>query len=366
MTRCIVLLLVVGLYNISIAQVQNNNIQNRLTLQIDTDPIFSSTAKSDVEWRCINKALTNKCLVYHNDQWFNFTVPVAGTYFINISGQKCRDMRGLQLIIIEGNPCETKTYRILQCIPKIIQDDVYVQLDSLKPKTQYLVNIDGFLGDFCDFGIQIGVKPNGFPRTRLIQTPDSIEVRTEHKGRLVNLKWVVSKEKIDFYESFKIYRAVPNGIKSNSIHEQPVSRNSYGAYILDYSASDSLHQEGTYIYRIMGIQKETQVPFLLVARVVEYAEPKPKTPPQRSVKLNLDFKDKTPFTVLIYDAVLQTMLKKQNVVFEKPRDYPFKIELGDFIDRGLKTFMILVTNSDTREALEFYYRLDGGGKFIKE
>ena len=120
------------------------------------------------------------------------------------------------------------------------------------------------------------------------------------------------------------------------------------------------------IYWTQGIQKETQVPFLLVTRAVAYAEPRPKIPPQRSVKLNLDFNDRTPFTVLIYDAVLQTMLQKQNVVFEKPRDYPFNIELGDFIDKGLKTFVILVTNSDTREALEFYYRLDGGGKFIRE
>ena len=366
MTRCIVLLVVVGFYNFSIAQVRNNNIQNRLVLEINSDPVFSSTAKSDVEWKCINKALTNKCLVYHNDQWFNFKVPVAGTYFINISGQKCRDMRGLQIIIIEGNPCETKTYRILQCIPKIIQDDVYVQLDSLKPKTQYLVNIDGFLGDFCEFGIQIGEKPNGLPRSQLTLSPDSLEAQTDRKGRLVNLTWKVNEEKIDFYQAFKVYRSVPNGIKSDFIQEQPVSRNSYGAYILDYSASDSLHREGTYIYKVLGIQKETQVPFLLVARVVEYAEPKPKTPQQRNVKLNLDFKDQTPFTVLIYDAVLQTMLQKQNVVFEKPRDYPFNIELGDFIDQGLKTFMILVTNSDTREALEFYYRLDGGGQFIKE
>ncbi len=366
MTRFIALLVVVGFYNSSLAQVRNNNIQNQLTLEIDSAPIFSSTAKSDVEWRCINKALTNKCLVYHNDQWFNFSVPVAGTYFINISGQKCRDKRGLQLIIIEGNPCETKTYRILKCISQIRQDDVFVQMDSLKSMTQYLVNIDGFLGDFCEFGIQIGEKPNGLPRTHLTHSPDSIEVRATRKGRLVNLNWVVSEEKIDYYQSFKVYRSMPNGIKSDFIHEQPVSRNTYGAYVLDYSASDSLQKEGTYIYKILGIQKQTQVPFLLVARVVEYAEPKPKAPQQRSVKLNLVFKDKTPFTVLIYDAVLQTMLQKRNVEFEEIRDHPFNIELGDFIDHGLKNFMILITNSDTREALEFYYRLDGEGQFIQE
>lgn len=366
MTRLLFLLVIVGLSKIAIAQVSNNNIQNRLQLNLNSDPIFSSTAQSTVEWKCINKELTSKCLVYHNDQWFNFSVPIAGTYFINISGQNCRDMLGLQLIIIEGNPCETKTHRILQCIPKIKQDDLYIQLDSVKANTQYLVNIDGFLGDFCEFVIQISERPNGLPHTHLAQAPDSIKVKTIHKGRWVNLDWIVSEEKIDFYHSFKVYRSVPNGIKSDFINELFVSRNSYGAYILDYSASDSLHQEGTYIYNILGIQKETQVPFLLAARVVKYYEPKLKTPDQRSIKLNLDFEDKTPFTVLIYDAVSQTMLQKQNMLFEKPRDNPFKIELGDLIDQGLKKIMILVTNSYTREALEYYYKVNAHGQLIQQ
>ena len=363
MTRLLVLLVVIGFYNSSIAQVRNNNIQNRLTLEVDSDPIFSSTAKSDVEWRCINKALTNKCLVYHNDQWFNFTVPVAGTYFINISGQKCKDKLGLQLIIIEGNPCETKTYRVLRCIPQIRQDDVFVQLDSLKPKIQYLANIDGFLGDFCDFGIQLSEKPNGLPRS--YQTLDTIKSQALRKGHLVNLTWSLQEEQIDKYQSFRVYRAKPNAVKSDFIQEQPVSRNSYGAHVLYYSTSDSLQNEGTYIYRIMGIQKQTQVPFLLVVRVVEYTEPKSKAPPQRSVMLNLTLEDKTIFKVLVYDVATQHVLRKQNLEFDKTRDTDFEVDLGEFIDQGVKQFMILVTEIDSAEAQEFYFTLDGQHQLIK-
>jgi hypothetical protein len=363
MARLIVLLVLIGFHNSSIAQVRNNNIQNRLTLEIGSDPIFSSTAKSDVEWRCVNKALTNKCLVYHNDQWFNFTVSVAGTYFINVSGQNCRDRQGLQLIIIEGNPCETKTYRVLHCIPQIRQDDVFVQLDSLKTKTQYLANIDGFLGDFCDFGIQLSKKPNGLPHS--YQTLDTIKSQALRKGRLVNLTWSLQEEQIDNFQSFRVYRANPNGIKSDFIHEQSVSRNSYGAHVLNYSASDSLQKEGPYIYRIMGVQKQTQVPFLLVARVVEYTEPKPKAPPQRSVTLNLILEHKTIFKVLVYDVATQHVLRKQNLEFDKARDTVFEVDLGEFIDQGVKQFMILVTEIDSPEAQEFYFTLDGQDQLIK-
>ncbi len=357
MTRFLLFLVFVGLSEFSIAQVQNNNIQNRLVLDLNSDPVFSSTAQSTVEWECINKALTNKCLVYHNDQWFNFFVPVAATYFINISGQKCHDLRGLQLIVIEGNPCETKTYRVLQCIPRISQDDVFVQLDSLKPKTQYLMNIDGFLGDFCEFGIQYSNNPNGQPRS--YQTLDTIKTQVSLKGRLVNLDWTVNEDRIDQFQSFKVYRAIPNGIKSDFINEQPVARNSYGAHILSYSSSDSLQKEGTYNYRIFGIQKQTQFPFLLATHVVEYQKPKIKVPLQKSIILDLNFKDKTSFKVLIYDETDHMLLRKEIQEFDEKTNRHFAIDLAEFIDKGLRQFMILISDEHAQEALQFYYFFNG-------
>ena len=56
------------------AQVANNSISNRTELKLDDDWLHSNTANSSVEWRCVNKSLTNKCLVYHNDQWFQIKI----------------------------------------------------------------------------------------------------------------------------------------------------------------------------------------------------------------------------------------------------------------------------------------------------
>src|SRR6218665_2753576 len=99
------------------AQVPNNQINQRYHLSLNEEPVFSTTSNSSVEWKCINKALTNKCLVYHNDQWFTFAVDKDGTYYINLSGQVCKKKLGTQLILIEGNPCEIKSYRIRRCVP---------------------------------------------------------------------------------------------------------------------------------------------------------------------------------------------------------------------------------------------------------
>ncbi len=366
MTRCLLLLLVIvgqSFFNYLHAQVVNNNIQNRFALDLNAEPILSSTSKSTVEWKCINKALTNRCLVYHNDQWFDFSVAVAGRYFINVSAQNCRDKQGLQLILIEGNPCQTKTYRILKCLSKIKQDDVFVQLDSLKPQTKYLLNIDGFLGDVCEFGIQLADKPNGMPL--VFANTDTVEARVDRKGRHVQLNWIVDEKKIDELEYFKIYRTTKNNVKSQFITELPISRNSYGAYVLNYSASDSLFQEGTYYYRVMGIQKQTQIPFLLVDRIVEYFEPQAKPKPQRTITLQLAFRDRQPFKVLIYDDS-QKLLAKQMVVFDKKIHTPLEIDLGDFLDQGIRKFMVLVHDADDPEALEFYYRVNELDQLIRE
>src|SRR5690242_20597246 len=80
------------------AQVPNDRIAQRLELKINAAPFHSSTASCTVEWECLNKELTNSCLEYHNDQWFSFTPRYPGPYFVNVSQQACRDIRGVQLM----------------------------------------------------------------------------------------------------------------------------------------------------------------------------------------------------------------------------------------------------------------------------
>ena len=77
MTRVCLTFVLVGLISNVVAQVSNNSIDKRLGLVMDANPIASTAAESSVEWNCINKSLTSKCLVYHNDQWFDFVVDMS-------------------------------------------------------------------------------------------------------------------------------------------------------------------------------------------------------------------------------------------------------------------------------------------------
>lgn len=88
-----------------------------------------------------------------------------GTYYLNISSQDCRNSRGVQAIVIEGNPCEAANYKILHCTPQIVQEDVFIEISDVRSDRTYLVNIDGFLGDFCNFDIQLSSYPVGFSLT---------------------------------------------------------------------------------------------------------------------------------------------------------------------------------------------------------
>src|SRR5688572_15159390 len=94
------------------AQVPNNNIENRRTLKPEEIAI-SNTTNCTVQRSCVDESLTGKCVEYHNDQWFEFTPEVSGDYVVNISSQSCRDTRGVQLVVLTGKPCETKTYNFI-------------------------------------------------------------------------------------------------------------------------------------------------------------------------------------------------------------------------------------------------------------
>src|SRR5690606_14938890 len=87
------------------AQVPNDDIEHRRLLKAE-EIVFSNTIGCTVQRNCVDESLTGKCVEYHNDQWFEFSPETPGVYFVNISGQSCRDTRGVQLVILTGEPCQ--------------------------------------------------------------------------------------------------------------------------------------------------------------------------------------------------------------------------------------------------------------------
>ena len=124
MKRLLVLLVILALCRATIAQVVNDNIEHRIPLQINASPYTSTTANCTVDRACISEALEGNCVKFHNDQWFWFKTGAAGTYYLNVSGQDCRDILGVQLMVIDGIPCQPETYQLVSCASLASQDDI--------------------------------------------------------------------------------------------------------------------------------------------------------------------------------------------------------------------------------------------------
>jgi len=340
------------------AQVSNNNIEERLQLDVNK-PLRSSTAGASVQWKCINKALTNKCLVYHNDQWFSFKVATSGNYFINISAQACRDSKGIQMIVIEGNPCEVSTYRILECINQIRTEDVFVEVPSLKANVQYLVNVDGFLGDFCEFNIELSNKPKGLPRVDV--NLDTLKVSSRLENKIVTINWRVDDQLAKDLISFKVVR------NKDVLDEIGVGRNAYGLATNDYKFIDTLKSPGDYRYNIYGVRTSDNVPLLLSQQKFTIASE--RIPKEKAIikvlPLRLMFKEHDIFQLRLYNYDGDHLLWKHEGESQGEGEL-FMIDPQPYVAYGLKKFQLLVLDADGNKIDEIYFRVSNDGGIIKE
>jgi len=340
------------------AQVANDNIEERLQLNINK-PIHSSTAGANVQWKCINKALTSKCLVYHNDQWFSFTVAKDGDYYINIDAQQCRDSKGVQMIIIEGNPCEVSTYKILECINQIRTEDVFVEVPALKTGIQYLVNVDGFLGDFCEFNIGLSDKPKGFPRKDV--NLDTLKIESRIEKKVVTMKWTLDEKLAKDIREFKIIR------NSKVTVEIGMGRNAYGSAMNDYSFTDTLKSAGVYYYNIYGIRERDEMPLLLSQRkfTLDKREMVERKQVSKVLPFRLNFKEHEMFRLRLYNYDGDHLLWKHEGECQGEGEL-FMIDPQPYVAYGLKKFQLLVFDGDGNKVDEIYFRVDNDGGIIKE
>jgi hypothetical protein len=244
-------LLVLGFCTFGYGQVVNNKISQRIHLSPEGTPIQSTTAGSTVEWECISRQLTSKCIVYHNDQWFTFSTPDPGTYFLNVSQQVCKDLYGIQMSIIDGNPCDTENYIIKRCISKLRMDDIYVELGMLKANQLYLLNIDGFLGDYCTFDIQLSKKPMGIPEI-IPSTTYSHQLLPASENQ-VRIQWYAPDSLLSITRDFAVYRKERKEKKYTWLASKSIRSNTVGSFQHTYEYIDTLLVYGVYDFLVVAM-----------------------------------------------------------------------------------------------------------------
>jgi hypothetical protein len=335
-------------------QVANNSIHKRIELSLNINA-HSTTANSTVEWSCISKNLTNKCLVYHNDQWFSFTPQQSGTYFLNISSQQCQKNLGVQLIIIEGDPCLISSYKILNCISKIIQNDVFVELDSLQANRLYLINVDGFLGDFCEFDIQFSDKPLGMPWQQ--HSLDTLNLESELKNNVVTLRWRAMQQQLDQLAYFEINRIKSGESKSKLLHNISIRSNALGKHEEDYQFMDTLSDYGMYQYSIIGVYKETGYRVLLDGIPVSFKQ-EVNFPKQFIARIPLSYTGKGKLEGKVINASTDEVLTLIHYDYVYPET--LGVNLTKFVKLGISRFWVRIRNIKTKEFQQFTFQVSNG------
>ncbi|MBC7919585.1 MAG: hypothetical protein H7Z75_00685 [Ferruginibacter sp.] len=326
-------------------QVANDHVAGRIALRADDAPLWSTTTGCTVEWACVDESLTGKCIEYHNDQWFEFTPRREGKYYVNVSDQDCRDIRGVQLVVMEGTPCRPETYRIRSCTSLATQDDLFIALDSLQKDHSYLLNVDGYLNDFCRFRIGVGGQPKGFPARSIGLQPTPDQTSAE---RAVRLAWVVTDSLAVSLIGYQLYRRHEKEKKSSLVREVSHEKNTRGESQLHYAAVDTLPERGTYEYQIVGLRNEG-VPAWIAQKTVRY-RPDPFQPADYLV-LRLVYALNTPLTVLVFDAATDRLLQKNDFVQRKGRAW--RCYVGEWRDQGILRFRVKVTDHVRKSTREY-------------
>jgi hypothetical protein len=252
------------------AQVANDNIENRRLLRSE-ETIISNTTGCTVQASCVDERLTGRCIEYHNDQWFEFRPPAAGTYFVNIGGQRCRDVRGVQLVVLTGTPCEPATYRIVSCTSLGTQDDLYITLPNLQAGVPYLLDVDGYLKDYCSFTLQVSGQARGIPAVPAPGIPNT----SPGTSRIIELSWEVP-DSLATATHCRVLRREQRGFRAAEIRRVPITRNVYGTRRTAYTLTDTLPGVGQYLYQVVAENDDhTDPPIFLKQQWVGYSKLKP-------------------------------------------------------------------------------------------
>jgi hypothetical protein len=333
------------------AQVSNDNIENRIELFLNKTH-SSKTANCTVQWECVDETLTGKEVEYHNDQWFDFNTESSNKYFINVSNQRCRDRRGVQLVVIDGQPCQPETYEIVSCVSLATQDDIFVELKNLKLNHSYLVNIDGYLHDYCSFDLTLSDKANGLP----LDVDPISKASFTSDPEAVTIHWQIPEENDNAFNKYQIFRKGQLEKTHQLIDELEHEQDTYGHFKRDYFYTDTLNRSGIYHYKIVAISPEQDI--LLVGELNAHYE---KSNSQRhNIKLILTSKEKTRFEVLIYDKKSEKLLMSEFVELNdnlKANNY-FKVvyyNMREFKEFGFHNFKVVTINHNTKVKKEEFF-----------
>ncbi len=246
------LLLIALLFNFLDAFCQSANDQSSGVEALPFNaPLTSSTDFNTVQKTCIDEKLTGQCIQYHNDQWFSYLPQSDKPFFVNVYGQSCKNEKGVQLVVFTGELCETASYQILQCVSTATPADFYYKVEHPVVGAIHYIIIDGYLGDFCSFTIEVADVARGLPASP--GTPGG-EGQIDLEQNIAKLKWTYNPETEEQWNRFEVIRAA-GGNKTWSV---PLVYNTSGRLHHEYELLDTLTEAGSYRYDVYLVNENEE------------------------------------------------------------------------------------------------------------
>lgn len=337
---------------VSYSQVVNNDIEGRINLELNHS-LNSNTINCTVQKDCVDEGLTGRCIKYHNDQWFSFQGSGKGDYYLNISNQHCRDVRGVQVVILKGIPCDVKSYEIIRCHSTGSQNDIFIELNNLDSSQSYLVNIDGYLHDFCSFQIEYSDVPKGLPIEKKFETKGEITRQDDS----LTLNWNISHDLSLSMKYFEVWRQRAADSKYMLVKNIPIERNTFGDALLNYKYAAIENLSSSVTYKIVGVSNLKRV--LIDDLTFRNGFIVTDKSPEDYIALNLDYKQNTPLTILIFNYDNNALLQNTQLLFKKNKHKKLTYVVSDLKEKGIYNFRIEVINDNTkqRKTLTFFKKV---------
>ena len=329
------------------AQAPNNDIENAIALPVDRS-YTSRTHNCTVQWNCVDESLTGKCIEYHNDQWFSFTPEqdIAKLY-LNVYDQRCRDIKGVQVVVFTGSPCQTGTYQILNCTSLATQDDIFIPLTGLKANTKYWINIDGYLEDFCQFTLRLSATARGLAA----EPENTVTLNSQQKGKKAQLDWQVDEEMLKRYQEIRLRQRKPGEARFTEIERYPL-RFAHRQSQRRFTFSDTLNQQAD--YQLIGVDTaglQYQIGYIQL-KPVDIA---PADDPDL-IELPLDYKHNTELEIQVWNHLSGKLIKRRTLRFNK-RNPTTYLNTLPYQQEGIRVIRVEVLNIKAKTKEQYIYQI---------
>lgn len=259
---------------------------------------------------------------------------------MNISRQQCRDTRGVQLVVLTGTPCQPATYQIITYASLGSQDDVFVPLENLRAGQAYLLDIDGYLKDFCQFTLAVSGQPHGQP----VATELLLSSAAPTTNNLVQLRWTLP-DSLASTTRFRIVSREAAQFRSLERASLPAKRSIYGTQQDEYIFTDTLRKPGRYLYQVIA---EGLTPSVVQQHWYNYSKLLPGQLRQSAAYLHIPltkYANGARLSVVLSDAATGRVITAKQLIRQKSDERQGYLAAELFQQQGIRQVHVSIAQS---------------------